>query len=171
MNTAIGTITGAVDVTRVHIPRPPVNKHQYFSAKDKFHALKYEIATSIQTNQQAILWIYGPIKGSVSDLKIFQQKLKKEMGKNEKMIADKGYIGEDKLLTASKEIKHSLKNKQQTDFETNLNSIRQDIERVNKRIKIFNAMGGKYRGDFDMHKVCAEVIVKMLNIIFKKHPL
>ena len=59
------------------------------------------------------------VKGSVSDLKIFQSHLKGKMDTNEKMIADKGYIGEDNLLTASKDFKNTIKNKQQTDIEKN----------------------------------------------------
>ena len=111
------------------------------------------------------------MKGSVSDLKMFQSKLKEKINRGEKMIADKGYIGEDKLITASKDFKNSKKTNNQLKFEKNLSSIRQDIERVNKRFKIFNIMGGIYRGDFDTHKICTEVIAKLLNIIFKKHPL
>ena len=87
-------------VTRVIIPTPPVSSWEYWSAKDQAYALKYEVVVSLSPNQR-IVWVEGPIIGPHSDLTIFRHHLKKSLTSGEKLIADKGYIGEpNHLLTA-----------------------------------------------------------------------
>jgi hypothetical protein len=63
-----------VDVTRVQINKPGVNESRYYSAKDKFHAFKYEVDVSFNPRAR-IIWLKGTFKGSVYDITIARNEL------------------------------------------------------------------------------------------------
>jgi hypothetical protein len=88
---------------------------------------------------------------------------------NEIALADKGYMGEsDHLLTSYKGPKN--------DYERNINykidRKRQEIERVNQRIKNFKCFETPWRGhDFDLQEDCFYAVCKIINILLEQHPL
>jgi hypothetical protein len=57
--TAQGRTTGIVDVTRCRIHKPPTDERRFYSMKDKFHALKYEVAVTINS-PYSIIMVNGP---------------------------------------------------------------------------------------------------------------
>jgi len=149
-----------MDVTRVHILRPPMRPWEYYSYKDRFHALKYEVAVSIKFPK--ILWVAGPYKGAVSDIEIARQELLPSMKSCEVMLADKGYIGEPEHLLCP--VKGAT-----TDDDVRFNArhfrVRQLIERTNKRIKHFKCMG------YEMNRKCFHIVCKLTNLTFEREPL
>ncbi|KAJ3316690.1 hypothetical protein HDV06_002988, partial [Boothiomyces sp. JEL0866] len=145
---------------------------KYWSGKDKFAALKYEIVVSL-LEREKIIHVSDQSPGSIHDLTIFRNGLKSKLRTSEKLIADKGYIGEsDFVLTPKRNYRHEV-----TVVEENntIEQIRQSIERVNHRLKIFNFMSTTYRGhgieSFRFHGECVSVICKITNLIFDKRPL
>ena len=78
-----------IDVTECPIWEPQYYEWEYYSTKNKFHALKYEVAISMTSHQ--IIWINGPYKGSVHDMKIARDKFLKQLQATERALADKGY--------------------------------------------------------------------------------
>ncbi|KAJ3257810.1 hypothetical protein HK103_004278 [Boothiomyces macroporosus] len=113
------------------------------------------------------LHVSDPSPGSIHDLTIFRNGLKSKLRTGEKLIADKGYIGEsDFILTPKRNYRHEV-----TVVEENntIEQIRQSIERVNHRLKIFNFMSTTYRGhgieSFRFHGECVSVICKITNLI------
>jgi hypothetical protein len=170
MNQINGCV-GVVDVTRVQIQKPGFNERSYYSAKDKFHALKYEVAVSLNPDAR-IIWLCGPFVGSASDITIAREYLVPllEAG-NETMLADKGYIGEDVLICPIKENANAPLGARSIDFNLKLNKTRQIIERTNKRLKHFKALSSVWRHDNDLNKRCFGIIGRITNLCFSYEPL
>ena len=88
---------GSLDVTRVKIRKPltPKNKVNsltklYWSEKDKFHALKYEIVVSLGKYSK-IIYVAGPFPGYIHDYRIAKNCSLKKLKKDEKFVADSAY--------------------------------------------------------------------------------
>lgn len=139
----------------------------YWSAKDKFSALKYEVAVTLRNPR--IIWVSGPFKGSISDISIARERngFIASMRNNEVSLADKGYVGADKLWYPAKE--PCTPEQRRSNYK--LARLRQVIERANQRIKIFKSMAGTWRHDFEFNGKCFHVVCKITNIIFEAEPL
>jgi hypothetical protein len=87
----------SVDGTDFIIQEPSPFSSSWYSHKSNGPALRYEIAICIQTGW--IVFYHGPFPAGMSDLKIFRIKLKTILGPLEKVIADKGYRGDEKVDT------------------------------------------------------------------------
>ena len=122
------SIVGVVDVTRVHIQKPTLLDWQYYSMKDKFHALKYEVAVSFNPSAK-IIWVKGPYKGAPSDIRIAREALVPALRqRGEKMLADKGYLGDrDVLVCPIKEYANIPLTQQDRSFNRKLNSFRNQL--------------------------------------------
>jgi hypothetical protein len=87
----------SIDVTVCPIERPKKHQEQYYSAKHKCHALKYEIAVHLKTG--LVIWVSGAYPGSMHDLTIAKTKFINILQNNEIALADKAYIGDFHFLT------------------------------------------------------------------------
>ena len=81
----------SVDGTDFQIGEPTPFDKCWKSPKAKGAAVKYEVAVSIFMGD--IVWIYGPHVGSKSDIKIFNEKLRKMLKPQEMVEVDAGYKG------------------------------------------------------------------------------
>jgi hypothetical protein len=89
-------------VTRTKIPAPSVEPWSFYSYKDKFHALKSEIAVSMQLPHR-IIWLNSGFKGAVADITIARSGFIPKLKSGQMALADLGYLGEPaKLLTPKK---------------------------------------------------------------------
>lgn len=89
---------------------------------------------------QKIIWVNGPYKGAVHDLTIARDKLTRQLGRREKAWGDPAYIGDSHFITPYKPPKGEQKT-----FNYNLAAVRQNIERLNRRIKQYNCFVNKWR--------------------------
>ena len=169
-----GVISGIVDVTRIRIPEPSTAPaYEFYSAKDKFHALKYEIVVSVGKNQQ-IVWVRGPCKGAVNDMKIFKTGLKAMLEPGEKLLADLCYVGkeeEDRLITGAKADCGRFITDEELKHIARMNSLRQDIERVNSRLKVFNMNTKVWRHSHEKHEVALKVLCRIMKLYYEDSPL
>ena len=79
----------SVDGTDFRIPE---RGRRFYSHKFKKSALRYEVALCILTGD--IVWINGLYESGIwNDLMIFQNALQSELGENERVEADDGYVG------------------------------------------------------------------------------
>lgn len=164
----VETLIGSVDVTRCRINKPQYQPWQYWSGKDKFYALKYEVVVS--TKPKRIIWVNGPYKGAFSDISIFRHRLSFIVPPTKLLLGDKGYIGESSRILAP--YKGSNLTADQRRLNYKISRIRQDIERVNKRLKDWKLMEFKWRsGDYIFHGICVNVISRLLNLQFEINPL
>jgi hypothetical protein len=159
-----------IDVTRCKIPHPSDCPWEYYSVKDGFPVLKYEVILSI-SQPYRILSISCPYKGSVSDKLIFDRKTLGLLGTNELLLADSGYFGGHKLITPYKKPKNGHRTVDQMKFNTEHARKRASGERINQRLKNFKVIRNWERRDFNLHHTCVTVIAKILNVAFVYEPL
>ncbi len=165
-----GGICGVVDVTRAQVYRPKVGQRKLYSMKDKFHALKYELVVSLGPNQR-IVWVNGPFPGSKADITCAREGLLNALGPGERLLGDKGYVGDARLLCPKKKPRNGELSQEEILFNSNHSKSRHHIERVNKRIKQFAVLSKTWRADHKQNRDCCEVVCKLTNIIFRKYPL
>lgn len=165
--TSIGRVMGIVDVTRCRIQKTTLkDERTFYSAKDKFHALKYEVVVSAQ-KPYSILWVNGPFPGSTHDIMIARVKLVGKLG-NEVLLADLGYLGEDCFLTPIKEASTS----DERAINLRMHKLRQAVERANKRLKDWDVNGVLWRSsDHAFHGTCFLTVSKLVQFNFRFEPL
>ena len=157
-----------MDVTTIRIDCPRDSGWHYWSAKDKFYALKFELVVSLKDPR--IIWVAGAFKGSVHDLTIARLHLVQRMGPHEVLLADKGYIGElPKLLCPSRNLANVTSAQRQENREINM--LRQSVERGFKRVKDFHCMKTTWRHSHDLCSQSFHIICKILNKVFESQPL
>ena len=132
----------------------------WYSHKFKYSAVRYEIGLCILTG--CIVWINGPFPaGLYSDITIFWQNLKGALGKNERVVADDGYIGE-----APEYVKCLAKT-----FQSNtkmFQNVRARHETVNNRFKFFCSMKSIWRHDVSLHSKCFRAIAVLTQLAIEK---
>jgi hypothetical protein len=127
----------------------------WFSHKFKGPGLRYEVGLNIQTG--CICWINGPFAPGVwNDLQIFRLKLKTLLPPGEKVEADDGYRGDERVSTPmdARNMHESLMK----------DHARGRHETVNRRYKQFNCLSQVFRHEVEKHVFCFEavsVIVEM----------
>jgi hypothetical protein len=162
----------AIDVTRTKICAPwsidswerEKLKKFYWGGKDKFHALKYEIAVSLGKYNK-IVFLSGGHAGSIHDITIARQYFLNILSPNESAVADTGYQGEYKFIIPMPET--SYQNIYQNVI---MAGYRQNVERMNNRIKIFTT-ARLWRGQRSNHHHVFFVICKITNLELDVSPL
>ena len=145
-----GTVVYAtVDGTDFRIQEPTPFSKRWYSHKFNGPGLRYEVAISI--DKDGILWTNGPFPaGQYPDIKIFRQALRSLLEPNEKVIADKGYIGEPDDVVIHRDDMNSL--------------YRARHETCNKRFKQFNILKNVFRHDLEKHGIvfhCVAVLTQL----------
>jgi len=128
------------------------------------HTLSYEIAISISSPHE-IVWVNGPFKGSTHDLTIAKSNIIHQMLPGEKALGDLGYIGHHNFVCPYK----PARSQEQKLFNRNHYAIRQSIERLNKRLKLFNCLKTKWRQSFELHKCAFYLITYITQIVITNY--
>lgn len=152
-----------LDVTRCKIETPSDMPWEYYSFKDKFHALKFEVA--IRYKDPRIIWVSDAYKGAVSDITIAREEFKGKQDPGELALADLGYMGEnDHFLVPYK----GPKDKYGREVNYVIQRKRQEIERITQRIKNFSCFRQEWRGhDYDFHQKCLCQCARLLIFYWK----
>lgn len=118
---------------------------RWYSFKFKKSGLRYEVGLCILTGE--IVWICGPYEcGKWNDISIFRNALMTELGPNERVEADDGYIGEHpRHIKCPK----GFANQEQTLFMQQ--RVRNRQETVNKRFKNWGILKQVYRHAIPKH--------------------
>ena len=157
-----------IDVTECEICEPQHYEWEYFSVKHQQHSLKYEIALSMD---ERIIWVNGPFKGSANDLTIARSEFVRQLPDNERALADLGYLGDWHFIVPYK----PARDHEQRIFNLHHYTLRQSIERVNKRVKQFNCLKNlwRLRGEegFFLHKCAFHTICYLTQLSFEEQPL
>lgn len=158
-----------IDVTECPIWTPLHYEWEYYSVKKATHTVKYEIALSMTKHR--ILWVNGPYKGSVHDSKIAKDKFIPKLLSTERAIGDKGYIGVPSMIVPYK----PARSPEQKQFNLNHYTVRQSIERCNKRIKQFKCFQQQWRvrGKTGLlfHKWAFYIVCYLTQLQFLENPL
>jgi hypothetical protein len=156
-----------VDGTDCPIEEPPKTDNsplpfdkKWYSHKFKGAGFRYEIASCIKTGD--IVFVNGPFPcGKWPDLKIFRRDLKNVLLPNEKIEADRGYRGDEKVRTPDDWVTLSDRRAKYCAGARH--------ETINGRLKNFKCLSTKFRHELSTHKhfFCFAVVVTQL--MFEYH--
>eukprot|EP00525_Craspedostauros_australis_P003509 CAMPEP_0198112844 /NCGR_PEP_ID=MMETSP1442-20131203/4629_1 /TAXON_ID= /ORGANISM="Craspedostauros australis, Strain CCMP3328" /LENGTH=325 /DNA_ID=CAMNT_0043769759 /DNA_START=44 /DNA_END=1021 /DNA_ORIENTATION=+ len=137
-----------VDGVDIRIEEPQPFTEGWFSQKFKGPGVRYEVALSIVGGE--IVWTNGPFPcGMWNDLSIFRFGLKNKLMDGEVVVADKGYIGDERVLPP----------KYVTD-----KILRARHETVNRRLKHWACMRNAWRHDTDKHILAFNAVATITQI-------
>ncbi|CAF4329107.1 unnamed protein product [Rotaria sordida] len=144
-----------VDSTCIAVPQPDDSQQRkaYYNSKSSTnYAFKVQIACDF--NHQ-IVHVSERYQGSVHDITILRESgLLKYTEESVQIIADKGYIGEEYVITPKKKPHRGELTAEDKNFNRNINSTRAAIENINQRLKTYAIMDDVYRGAIDdFHKI------------------
>lgn len=144
-----------VDGVDFAIPEPTQFSPRWYSHKFKGPGLRYEIAVCIKTGK--IVSFNGPFEcGTWPDLKIFRSRLKYNLSAGEKVVADRGYRGEDRICTPDsfRTIEHK----------NAMNTARARHETINGRLKTWGILKNVFRHGSEKHHIAFRSVLVLVEI-------
>jgi len=169
-----------VDGTDCPIDRPSYSKKErclYSCGRHKENTygrynVKYTVGVQISTGKICV--VLGPEPGSVADITGLRSgeliAMISSQDPFEIILADKGYQGLNNCLSP---IKGTALHPSETAFNEVLASVRQIVECVLHRIKIFGVLGGRgrFHCEKDKHKAIFNVCSQITNISLERSPV
>ena len=132
----------SVDGTDFRIPQ---HGRKFYSHKFKKSGLRYEVALCIMTGD--IVWINGPYEPGIwPDIKIFRDSLMSHLGRNERVEADDGYLGEH-----PQHVKCPAGFANRKENEKMQQRVRNRQESINNRFKFWGILAQEFRHDIADH--------------------
>ncbi|CAF3874619.1 unnamed protein product, partial [Rotaria sordida] len=87
---------------------------------------------------------------SVHDITVLRESgLLEHVNDSVQIIADKGYVGEDYVITPRKKRHGQELTDEDKNFNRDINSASAAIENIDQRLKAYGILGGVYRGAID----------------------
>jgi hypothetical protein len=126
----------------------------WYDHKSNGFGIKYEIASNIKTGD--IVHYYGPLRAAIHDLTVFQGFLKRQLAPNECVIADKGYIGDSKVITP-----RDARNAQ---HKRAMAAVRMRHEHINGRLKKWKALGSIWRHALNKHHLAFRALLVITQV-------
>jgi hypothetical protein len=116
---------------------------KWYSHKFNSTAVKYELAVSIKTGD--IVAFNGPFRGGQHDLSIFRYHLRRCLEDGEKVIADRGYRGDRKVITPCDMLPNN------EEVQAKMSNFRGRHECINGRLTRWKALSDRWRHRLDKH--------------------
>ncbi|CAF1359039.1 unnamed protein product [Rotaria sordida] len=164
-----------VDSASIAAPQPHDSQQRkaYLHSKSATnYAFKVQIACDFN---HRIVHVSECYRGSIHDITILRESgLLERVDNSVQIIADKGYVGEDYVVTPRRKPHGRELADEDKDFNRVINSARAAVENVNQRLKTYVILGGVYRGaidDFDKTTKIAQVVCALCNLNLSKHPI
>ena len=157
----------------IHQPEDSEIRKKYYHAKSSTnYAFKIQIACDFN---HRIVHVSECYHGSVHDINILRQSgLLEYTGEDVQIIADKGYVGEQFVITPKKKPRGGELTDGEKDFNRIISAARAAIENINQRVKQYAIIGHIYRGSYDdFHKITkiAQVVCALCNLNLDAHPI
>jgi hypothetical protein len=144
-----------VDGIDFDIQEPTNFSSRWYSHKFRGPGLRYEIAVCIKTGK--IVAFNGPFECvGWPDLKIFRNKLKWNLGPCEKVVADRGYRGDDKICIPDDFINNQHKRA--------MSLARARHETINGRLKTWGILKDDFRHDKNKHHIAFRSVLVVTEI-------
>lgn len=164
-----------VDSTFIAIHQPEdseIRKTYYHAKSSTNYGFKVQVACDFN---HRIVHVSESYKGSVHDITILRESgLLEYTEEDVQIIADKGYIGEQYVITPKKKPRGGELTDEDKDFNRTISAARAAIENINQRIKQYAILGHIYRGSHDdFHKITkiARVVCALCNLNLDAHPI
>jgi hypothetical protein len=153
-----------MDVTETPIERPKRRQRRFYSGKKKHHTLKCQLILERETGE-IICTFFGT--GRQHDFKVFQAS-GIHFHPNTKSLQDKGYQGIQKLHHQSelpiKKPKGGQLTREDKAYNRSLARERIGIEHVNRRLKTFRILAGRYRNRRRRYGLRCNLIAAIYNL-------
>jgi hypothetical protein len=135
----------------------------WWSWKIRTWSVKYEIVCNMALGE--IVAVNGPFRPSVHDLVVARHPngVIRRLRDGERALADGAYFGDSHFVTSTH---HAV-----TRSQHQLNSMRQTVERVIRRIKVFHCMSDRWRHALKKHRITFDVVCKIVNLQMKLDPM
>ena len=133
---------------------------------------KYTVCVQIGNGRICAVW--GPDKGKEADITCLRKYLPLvDLKDGECLLADKGYQGHEKCLTAFKNLASLRPTFEEEAFNEVLDSVRQIVECTFKRVKDFGILGsaGSFAYEKEKHSAVFNVCCQLTNIKLERDPL
>ena len=158
-----------MDTFTVEVTQPHEESWHYLIGTNQW-GIKYEIAVAIGVPR--IIWISSPWRGAASDPTIATQSgILELIGDHESLMTDKIYRGDwfSFLLPLSGH-RTSLSSEDNA-YNYLIYAVRQTVERVICRLKIFGIFSGVWCYSFSLHALCTHAAAKLCNLFLLFEPL
>ena len=157
----------------IHQPEDSDQRKAYYHAKSPTNcAFKIQITCAFN---HRIVHVSKCYRGSVHDITVLREsRLLEHTEEHIQIIADKGYVGEQYVITPRKKPRGGELTAEDKDFNRSISSARAAIENINQCIKTYAMLGSIYRGtydDFDKITQTAHVVSALCNLKLSKHPI
>jgi len=136
--------------------------------------IKYIFGVHVATGK--IVFVGPPTEGSRHDITALRRSgllaIVNDSDITEIILADKGFVGEDSVITPYKGAAEELTTGQKL-FNKILSSIRQIVECTLHRLKIFGILGsrGKWRWNRELHPTIVNLCAQITNISITRNPV
>ncbi|CAF3863872.1 unnamed protein product [Rotaria sp. Silwood1] len=164
-----------VDSTFIAINEPHDSeqcKKYYHATSPTNYAIKVQVACDFR---HRIVHVFECYHGSIHDITVLRESgLLEHVEESVQIIGDKGYIGEEYVVTPRKKPRGRELTQEDKDFNHDINSARAAIENINQRLKTYVILGGVYRGPVDdFHKITKtiQVVAALCNLNLNKHSI
>jgi DDE superfamily endonuclease len=145
-----------IDGTDFQIQEPIPFSNKWYSHKFGGPALRYELGVAISTGD--IVWFNGPFPaGRFNDLRIFRHSLKGYLDPGEKVVADRGYLGDPQIYTPDypRNSAHKL----------TMRRARARHESVNRNLKKWKSLKHVFRHSRNKHGIVFQSVVVLTQIM------
>ena len=164
-----------VDSTYIAIPEPydsEQRKAYYHMKSSTNYGLKVQITCDFRHRR---VHVSECVCESVHDITLLRNSgLLEHANDDVQIIGDKGYIGEEYVVTPRKKPHGRELTDEDKNFNWDINSARAAIENINQRLKTYAILGNVYRGSIDdFHKATklVQVVCALCNLNLIKHPI
>lgn len=152
-----------LDVTETPIERPKVKQKDYYSGKKKQHTLKCQVLAEQESGKIICLFLG---KGAQHDFKLFKDS-RTQIHPETQTVQDSGYQGIKAYHLNRYVPKKKPKNGTLTQLERDYNRVvskeRIGIEHINRGLKIFRILAGKYRNRRCRYNLRCNLIASIYN--------
>lgn len=143
-----------VDGTDFRIQEQSPWSRKWCSHKFRGPGLRYEVGICMQTGW--IVWYYGPFPAGMSDAAIFKMNLYFRLQPWERVVADKGYKYQHKVLTPLNAVSKAHKK------EMGIHRARH--ETINGRFKEYGILRKTFRSHPQKHAVCFQAVAAITQL-------
>ena len=144
-------------------------QRRFFSGKSKDHEVKYEVLISFDAKK--IISCSHAFVGSAHDLTIFRESgFSEHLLESEKILADKGYIGDPSFLTPFRGHRDKLSEEQKA-WNKIVAKRRIAIEHLFSRVKVFKFTDTDWRHEITKHEMCFLTLLNIINVDLVTRPI
>jgi hypothetical protein len=172
LENTIKLVTDA-SVISIYQPEHTIDRKKYYHSKSGTnYGVKFQIATDLNGH---IVHVSDVVEGSIHDTILFRSStLPSLLSDHLKILGDKGYIGNNYVITPMKNPKGKKLRGKEVKRNQIISSERVVVENVFHRIKLYHILGSIYRGNRNnlakithiVHIICA-----LANLNMQSHPV